>query len=113
MAQQRVVGAMQQGSGFFQHGHTYLGHAVACAASLAVQDVIRRDGLLARVREQGAGLRARLEHALGAHPHVGDIRGRGLFTGVELDGATAPASRPSIRRCRCMRASSARPWRAD
>jgi len=84
MAQQRVVGAMQQGSGFFQHGHTYLGHAVACAASLAVQDVIRRDGLLARVREQGAGLRARLEHALGAHPHVGDIRGRGLFMGVEL-----------------------------
>ncbi|QCS61234.1 aspartate aminotransferase family protein [Achromobacter denitrificans] len=84
MAQQRIVGAMQQGSGFFQHGHTYLGHAVACAASLAVQDVIRRDGLLARVREQGAGLRARLEHALGAHPHVGDIRGRGLFMGVEL-----------------------------
>ena len=84
MAQQRIVEAMQQGSGFFQHGHTYLGHAVACAASLAVQDVIRRDGLLARVREQGAGLRARLEHALGAHPHVGDIRGRGLFMGIEL-----------------------------
>jgi adenosylmethionine-8-amino-7-oxononanoate aminotransferase len=84
MAQQRIVDAMQQGSGFFQHGHTYLGHAVACAASLAVQDVIRRDGLLARVREQGAGLRERLERALGAHPQVGDIRGRGLFMGLEL-----------------------------
>ncbi|SSW65955.1 aspartate aminotransferase family protein [Achromobacter veterisilvae] len=84
MAQRRIVDAMQQGSGFFQHGHTYLGHAVACAASLAVQDVIRRDGLLARVREQGAGLRERLERALGAHPRVGDIRGRGLFMGIEL-----------------------------
>ncbi|KGE01452.1 hypothetical protein JL37_01200 [Achromobacter sp. RTa] len=84
MAQQRIVQAMQQGSGFFQHGHTYLGHAVACAASLAVQDVIRRDGLLARVRGQGAGLRERLQRALGDHPHVGDIRGRGLFMGVEL-----------------------------
>ncbi|MCP1404370.1 aspartate aminotransferase family protein [Achromobacter insolitus] len=84
MVQQRIVDAMQQGSGFFQHGHTYLGHAIACAASLAVQDVIRRDQLLARVRAQGEGLRQRLESALGAHPHVGDIRGRGLFMGVEL-----------------------------
>lgn len=84
MVQQRIVDAMQQGSGFFQHGHTYLGHAIACAASLAVQDVIRRDQLLARVRAQGEGLRQRLENALGAHPHVGDIRGRGLFMGVEL-----------------------------
>ncbi|WP_088156562.1 aspartate aminotransferase family protein [Achromobacter xylosoxidans] len=84
MVQQRIVDAMQQGSGFFQHGHTYLGHAIACAASLAVQDVIRRDGLLARVQAQGAGLRQRLDSALGAHPHVGDIRGRGLFMGIEL-----------------------------
>ncbi|MDF8359936.1 aspartate aminotransferase family protein [Achromobacter anxifer] len=84
MVQQRIVDAMQQGSGFFQHGHTYLGHAIACAASLAVQNVIRRDGLLARVRAQGEGLRQRLESALGAHPHVGDIRGRGLFMGIEL-----------------------------
>ncbi|OAD17228.1 aspartate aminotransferase family protein [Achromobacter insolitus] len=84
MVQQRIVDAMQQGSGFFQHGHTYLGHAIACAASLAVQDVIRRDQLLARVRAQGEGLRQRLDSALGTHPHVGDIRGRGLFMGVEL-----------------------------
>lgn len=84
MAQQHIVQAMQQGSGFFQHGHTYLGHALACAASLAVQDVIRRDGLLERVRVQGAGLAQRLQAALGEHPHVGDIRGRGLFMGLEL-----------------------------
>ena len=84
MAQERIVRAIEQGSGFFQHGHTYLGHATACAAALAVQQVIRRDGLLERVRAQGAGLRQRLERAFGDHPHVGDIRGRGLFMGLEL-----------------------------
>lgn len=98
MAQRRIVDAMQQGSGFFQHGHTYLGHATACAASLAVQDVIRRDNLLERVRVQGAGLRQRLEAALGDHPHVGDIRGRGLFMGVELvrDRATKQTFDPDL-----------------
>lgn len=98
MAQQHIVQAMQQGSGFFQHGHTYLGHALACAASLAVQDVIRRDGLLERVRAQGAGLAQRLQAALGEHPHVGDIRGRGLFMGVELvqDRATKQPFDPEL-----------------
>ena len=84
MAQGHIVSAMEQGSGFFQHGHTYLGHATACAASLAVQEVIRRDDLLAQVRRQGDGLRTRLAARLGDHPHVGDIRGRGLFMGLEL-----------------------------
>ncbi len=98
MAQQHIVQAMQQGSGFFQHGHTYLGHALACAASLAVQDVIRRDGLLERVRVLGAGLAQRLQAALGEHPHVGDIRGRGLFMGVELvrDRATKQTFDPDL-----------------
>ncbi|MDH1522239.1 aspartate aminotransferase family protein [Achromobacter mucicolens] len=98
MAQQHIVQAMQQGSGFFQHGHTYLGHALACAASLAVQDVIRRDGLLERVRVLGAGLDERLRAALGEHPHVGDIRGRGLFMGVELvrDRATKETFDPDL-----------------
>ncbi|MCD0502462.1 aspartate aminotransferase family protein [Bordetella petrii] len=84
MAQGKIVSAMSQGSGFFQHGHTYLGHATACAAALAVQKIIHRDNLLQRVRQQGDGLRQRLQAALGDHPHVGDIRGRGLFMGVEL-----------------------------
>jgi adenosylmethionine-8-amino-7-oxononanoate aminotransferase len=98
MAQQHIVQAMQQGSGFFQHGHTYLGHALACAASLAVQDVIRRDGLLERVRVLGAGLDERLRAALGEHPHVGDVRGRGLFMGVELvrDRATKQTFDPDL-----------------
>jgi adenosylmethionine-8-amino-7-oxononanoate aminotransferase len=84
LAQGRIVEAMSAGSGFFQHGHTYLGHAVACAAALAVQKVIHRDGLLARVREAGGVLEGQLLDAFGAHPHIGDIRGRGLFWGVEL-----------------------------
>ncbi len=84
LAQRKVVDAFAQGSGFFQHGHTYLGHAVACAAALAVQQVIERDGLLARVQRGGARLQALLAERLGAHPHVGDIRGRGYFWGIEL-----------------------------
>jgi adenosylmethionine-8-amino-7-oxononanoate aminotransferase len=84
LAQRRVVDAMSAGSGFFQHGHTYLGHAVACAAALAVQQVIARDGLLERVRRQGAKLETLLREAFDGHPHVGDIRGRGLFWGIEL-----------------------------
>ena len=84
LALSRIVDALRQGSGLFQHGHTYLGHAVACAAALAVQQVIERDGLLERVRTLGGHLAGRLHEAFGAHPHVGDIRGRGLFWGIEL-----------------------------
>ena len=84
LAQGRIVEAFRQGSGLFQHGHTYLGHAVACAAALAVQRVIQRDGLLAQVRERGAQLQAALQRTFGEHPNVGDIRGRGLFWGMEF-----------------------------
>ncbi len=84
LAQKKVVEAMSKGSGFFQHGHTYLGHAVACAAALAVQKVIERDGLLARVRASGARLQGLLQDSLGSHPNTGDIRGRGLFWGIEV-----------------------------
>jgi adenosylmethionine-8-amino-7-oxononanoate aminotransferase len=95
----RVFDAFAQGSGFFQHGHTYLGHAIACAAALAVQRVIAEEGLLARVRETGALLDAELRRALGEHPHVGDIRGRGLFLGLEFvaDRASREPFDPSMR----------------
>jgi adenosylmethionine-8-amino-7-oxononanoate aminotransferase len=72
------------GSGAFLHGQTYAGHPIGCAAALAVQDVIRKEGLLARVSEGGAYLRDRLETRLGHHLHVGDIRGRGYLQAVEL-----------------------------
>jgi adenosylmethionine-8-amino-7-oxononanoate aminotransferase len=79
-----IVEALRAGSGFFQHGHTYLGHPVACAAALAVQQVIREEGLLAQVQRHGRALDQMLRSRLGAHPNVGDIRGRGLFIGIEL-----------------------------
>jgi adenosylmethionine-8-amino-7-oxononanoate aminotransferase len=79
-----IFEAFRQGSGFFQHGHTYMGHPMAAAAALAVQETIHRDGLLANVVAMGELLDRRLRERLGDHAHVGDIRGRGLFRGVEL-----------------------------
>lgn len=97
LAQAPIVEAFRRGSGMFQHGHTYLGHPVACAAALAVQRVIRRDGLLDAVQRQGRGLRERLLASFGEHPHVGDIRGRGLFQAIELvqDRATKATFDPA------------------
>ncbi|GAB4353716.1 MAG: aspartate aminotransferase family protein [Oricola sp.] len=80
----RIYDAIAAGSGFFQHGHTYMGHPVATAASRAVVTAILERGLLPKVRDQGARLRAELENAFGQHPNVGDIRGRGLFLGLEF-----------------------------
>ncbi|TIP69137.1 aspartate aminotransferase family protein, partial [Mesorhizobium sp.] len=80
----RIFDAFAEGSGFFQHGHTYMCHPMACAAALAVQEVIVRDDLLANVRAMGAHLSRRLGERFGNHAHIGDIRGRGLFMGVEL-----------------------------
>lgn len=68
----------------FDHGHTYVGHASACAAGLAVLKVIDEDKLLQNVRKQGDYLQNALETAFGHHPNVGDIRGRGLFRGIEF-----------------------------
>lgn len=84
IASQKVYDAIVSGSGFFQHGHTYLGHAAACAGALAVQKRLNEDGLLARVEPIGQILHAKLHAAFGKHPHVGDIRGRGLFRALEL-----------------------------
>ncbi|MCJ1885402.1 aspartate aminotransferase family protein [Pseudomonas sp. LA21] len=84
LVSQRIHDAIAQGSGFFQHGHTYIGHATACAAALAVQKTIEQRDLLPRVRDLGEKLQQRLRGALGEHPNIGDIRGRGLFQGLEL-----------------------------
>jgi adenosylmethionine-8-amino-7-oxononanoate aminotransferase len=99
LAQGRIVEAFQRGSGLFQHGHTYIGHAVACAAALAVQQVMVRDRLLDAVQRQGQGLAERLQAAFGEHPHVGDLRGRGLFRGIELvaDRTTKAPFEPALK----------------
>jgi hypothetical protein len=84
LMQEKIFDAVAEGSGAFQHSHTYMGHPLACAAGLAVQRVIRRDGLLANVRVQGSHLARRLKERFGNHPFVGDVRGRGLLQAVEL-----------------------------
>ena len=80
----RVVQALSAGSGAFVHGHTYQAHPVACVAALEVQRIIREQDLIGNVRTMGRLLEQRLRERLAAHPHVGDIRGRGLFFAVEF-----------------------------
>ncbi|MBM3598455.1 MAG: aspartate aminotransferase family protein, partial [Alphaproteobacteria bacterium] len=80
----KVFQAIADGSGAFMHGHTYLGHAVSCAAGIAVQTALREEKLVDNVRVMGAKLKQRLEARFGNHHHVGDIRGRGLFLGIEF-----------------------------
>ena len=84
LAHERVVAPIRNGSGVFQHGHTYIGHPVAAAAALAVQVVIKRDRLVERVQSLGRYLDRALRERFGRHPNVGDIRGRGLLMALEL-----------------------------
>ncbi|WP_374372369.1 aspartate aminotransferase family protein [Dongia sp.] len=84
LAHDKIVRALEDGSGQLKHGHTYAGHTMACAAALAVQEVFQEENLIPRVRDLGAKLRARLDDSFGQHPHIGDIRGRGLFIGLEM-----------------------------
>jgi adenosylmethionine-8-amino-7-oxononanoate aminotransferase len=95
----RIVDTIRQGSGAFQHGHTYLAHPLACAAALEVQRVIGEEKLLERVKELGAHLEKRLTERFGNHRHVGDIRGRGLFQAIELvaDRATRKSFDPGLK----------------
>ncbi len=95
----RIFDAFEKGSGFFQHGHTYMGHPMAAAAGLAVQEVIRRDNLLANVVAMGEHLSSCLEKRFGQNAHVGDIRGRGLFQAIELveDKETKASFDPALK----------------
>ncbi|NND91223.1 MAG: aspartate aminotransferase family protein [Granulosicoccus sp.] len=80
-----IYEAISKGSGFFQHGHTYIGHPTACAAALAVVSSIEERDLLGAVNSMGEKLKSELSRQFGQHPHVGDIRGRGLFLGLEIE----------------------------
>ncbi|MGE5525635.1 MAG: aspartate aminotransferase family protein [Rhodospirillaceae bacterium] len=80
----KIHGAIAAGSDAIMHSHTYTGHALSCAAAMAVQQEVKERDLLANVRAKGALLRSALSERFGNHPHVGDIRGRGLFVGLEL-----------------------------
>lgn len=95
----KIFESFAKGSGFFQHGHTYMGHPMAAAAGLAVQEVVQRDGLLANVVAMGEHLRRRLDERFANHHHVGDNRGRGLFRGLELvaDRSTKQPFAPELK----------------
>ncbi|MGY8711641.1 aspartate aminotransferase family protein [Bradyrhizobium sp. 18BD] len=99
LASGKIIDTIRAGSGAFQHGHTYLAHPLACAAALAVQDVIREDNLLEQVKQRGRQLEQRLTERFGNHRHVGDIRGRGLFWAIELvaDRASRTSFDPALK----------------
>jgi adenosylmethionine-8-amino-7-oxononanoate aminotransferase len=80
----KVHRAIEAGSNVVMHQHTYMGHALSCAAALAVQNEVRERDLLSNVRRMGSVLKSALSEQFGNHPHVGDIRGRGLFLALEL-----------------------------
>ena len=99
LVHERIFQAIATGSGNLKHGQTYAGHTLSCAGALAVQRVIRDQNLLERVRRVGTQLRQRLEDVFGQHPNVGDIRGRGMFLGLELvaDRNTKAPLDPGLR----------------
>lgn len=94
-----ITDAIRAGTGFFQHGHTFMGHATAVAASLATLTAIEKENLLENVRTRGASILHELRHRLADHPNVGDVRGRGLFIAVELvaDRASKAPLDPTLK----------------
>ena len=94
-----IYDTIHRGSGRFQHGHTYVGHATACAAGIAVQSTIQDAHLLENVISMGRRLHTGLQRRFAQHPHVGDIRGRGLLWGIELvaDRSTKEPLAPAFR----------------
>jgi adenosylmethionine-8-amino-7-oxononanoate aminotransferase len=99
LASAELIDTIRQGSGAFQHGHTYLAHPLACAAALEVQRIIDEEKLLERVRDLGSTLERRLTERFGNHRHVGDIRGRGLFQAIEFvaDRASREPFDPALK----------------
>jgi adenosylmethionine-8-amino-7-oxononanoate aminotransferase len=108
LARESVVAAIASGSGMLAHGHTYMGHPIACAAALAVLECLVDHGLLQMVNERAAVLQARLHEAFADHPNIGDIRGRGLLWGLEVvaDRATRAPFPASLRLSRSIKAAA-------
>ncbi|SDR05070.1 aspartate aminotransferase family protein [Pseudovibrio sp. Tun.PSC04-5.I4] len=99
LCSQDIYDTIATGSGFFQHGHTYMGHSLAAVAGCAVLDQLTEPGRMEYVRTMGEKLSAALHDAFGQHPNVGDIRGRGLFRNLELvkDRGTKEPLDPSLK----------------
>ncbi|KAM5352879.1 hypothetical protein ACJ41O_005601 [Fusarium nematophilum] len=84
LVRRRVVEVLRKGTASFNHGHTYQAHPLSCAAALEVQKIVRRDNLVSRCADLGRRLEDSLRRVFGPLDHVGDIRGRGLFWGIEF-----------------------------
>lgn len=84
LVNERIVDTLRQGTSIFNHGHTFQAHPTACSAALAVQNIIRREGLVSRCAQIGSKLGKRLRTELGHCKYVGDIRGRGLMWALEF-----------------------------
>jgi adenosylmethionine-8-amino-7-oxononanoate aminotransferase len=95
--------AIRDRTGFFWHGHSFHGHTLACTAALAVQHEIRDRDLYPNIRAAGEHLDWLLHERFAEHPHVGDIRGRGLMQGIEI-----VADRPTKRNFEASRQIHAR-----
>jgi adenosylmethionine-8-amino-7-oxononanoate aminotransferase len=80
----KVSNVLFSGSGMFMNGFTYQAHPTSCAAALSVQTIVKEDNLLARAAHLGKLLQQQLEERIMGLPHVGNIRGAGLFWGVEF-----------------------------
>lgn len=80
----KVINVLRAGTAAFNHGHTYQAHPVTCATALAVQQIVRREGLVDRCAEMGRLLESLLKNAFSNSKYVGDIRGRGLFWALEF-----------------------------
>lgn len=93
------VDAIHQTLGDFNHGGTFSHHAVGAAAGLATLRILRDEKLVANAAAMGRRLGEKLRQALGDHPHVGDVRGRGLFWALELvEDRTTKTPFPAGRR---------------
>ncbi|MBO6551381.1 MAG: aspartate aminotransferase family protein [Roseitalea sp.] len=81
----RIAKTLVDKGGEFYHGYTYSGHPVACAVALANLEIIEREGLIDRVREDtGPYLGEALTAGIGDHPLVGEVRTFGLLAGIEI-----------------------------
>jgi len=85
-----IYAGLRDGSGVLQSGQTHVNHPFACAVALEVQKTIAEDGLIEAVNRQGARMQAGLQILAASNPFIGDVRGRGLFLGIEfvVDKAT-------------------------
>jgi adenosylmethionine-8-amino-7-oxononanoate aminotransferase len=84
LIRENIVDSLRRGSASFNHGHTYQAHPMSCAVALAVQQVIKDEDLVRKCAAKGRVLASLLQEAFAHHEYIGEIRGRGLFWGIEF-----------------------------